>query len=57
MRGAAPAILGRMTLDLSHFDAAIVDLDGTLVDTLGDFTAALKAGRAPGGLVPHIGAA
>jgi phosphoglycolate phosphatase len=32
-----------MTLDLSHFDAAIVDLDGTLVDTLGDFTAALNA--------------
>jgi phosphoglycolate phosphatase len=43
VRGAAPAILGRMTLDLAHFDAAIVDLDGTLVDTLGDFTAALNA--------------
>ena len=32
-----------MTLDLAHFDAAIVDLDGTLVDTLGDFVAALNA--------------
>jgi len=28
---------------LSHFQAAIVDLDGTLVDTLGDFDAALNA--------------
>ncbi len=28
---------------LSHFQAAIVDLDGTLVDTLGDFEAALNA--------------
>jgi len=27
--------------DLSRFDAAIIDLDGTLVDTLGDFVAAL----------------
>jgi phosphoglycolate phosphatase len=26
----------------AHFDAAIVDLDGTLVDTLGDFVAALN---------------
>jgi phosphoglycolate phosphatase len=26
-----------------HFDAAIVDLDGTLVDTLGDFSVALNA--------------
>lgn len=32
-----------MNLHLAHFDAAIVDLDGTLVDTLGDFTAALNA--------------
>lgn len=26
----------------THFDAAIVDLDGTMVDTLGDFVAALN---------------
>ena len=39
-----------MTLDLAHFDAAIVDLDGTLVDTLGDFTAALNAMLADLGL-------
>lgn len=26
-----------------HFDAAIIDLDGTMVDTLGDFSAALNA--------------
>lgn len=31
-----------MRPDLSLFDAAIVDLDGTLVDTLGDFVAALN---------------
>ncbi len=29
-------------LDLSRFDAAIVDLDGTMVDTLGDFVAAIN---------------
>ncbi|MDN8614699.1 phosphoglycolate phosphatase [Variovorax ginsengisoli] len=29
-------------IDLSRFDAAIVDLDGTLVDTLGDFVVALN---------------
>ncbi len=28
--------------DLSRFDAAIVDLDGTMVDTLGDFAEALN---------------
>ncbi|RQO38920.1 phosphoglycolate phosphatase [Variovorax sp. KBW07] len=28
--------------DLSRFDAAIVDLDGTMVDTLGDFAASLN---------------
>ena len=31
-----------MPLDLSHFDAAIVDLDGTLVDTIGDFVVSLN---------------
>ncbi len=31
-----------MPLDLSAFDAAIVDLDGTMVDTLGDFDAVLN---------------
>ena len=31
-----------MRLNLSRFDAAIVDLDGTMVDTLGDFSAALS---------------
>ena len=32
-----------MRLSRATFDAAIVDLDGTLVDTLGDFVAALAA--------------
>ena len=31
-----------MKLDLMNLDAAIVDLDGTLVDTLGDFCVALN---------------
>jgi phosphoglycolate phosphatase len=31
-----------MTINLSQFDAAMVDLDGTMVDTLGDFVAALN---------------
>ena len=31
-----------MSLKHSLFDAAIVDLDGTLVDTLGDFVVALN---------------
>ncbi len=30
-------------LTRAHFDAAMVDLDGTLVDTLGDFVAAVNA--------------
>lgn len=37
-------------LNLSDFDAAIVDLDGTMVDTLGDFVAALNAMLADLGL-------
>ncbi len=32
-----------MPINLANFDAAIVDLDGTMVDTLGDFVAALDA--------------
>jgi len=31
-----------MPLDLTQFDAAIVDLDGTMVDTLGDFEVAVN---------------
>jgi len=31
-----------MSLDLANFDAAIIDLDGTLVDTIGDFLIALN---------------
>ena len=45
-----------MTLELSAFDAAIVDLDGTLVDTVGDFVAALNAMLADLGL-PTVDAA
>ncbi len=37
---------------LSTFEAAIVDLDGTLVDTLGDFDAALNATLTELGLPP-----
>ena len=29
-------------IDFSRFDAAIIDLDGTMVDTLGDFVVALN---------------
>ena len=47
-----PAILTRSLLPL---DAAIVDLDGTMVDTLGDFHAALTRTLAELGL-PGIGA-
>jgi phosphoglycolate phosphatase len=32
-----------MPVRLTQFDAAIIDLDGTLVDTVGDFDAALNA--------------
>jgi phosphoglycolate phosphatase len=42
-------------LALDRFDAAIVDLDGTMVDTLGDFTVALNAMLAELGL-PAIAA-
>ena len=38
-------------LPRSQYDAAIVDLDGTMVDTLGDFVAALKLMLAE--LLPH----
>ena len=31
-----------MSFDFSRFDAAIVDLDGTMVDTLGDFAVSLN---------------
>ncbi len=37
----APA-LNILPLDLSSFDAAIIDLDGTMVDTIGDFVVALN---------------
>lgn len=35
-------MLMRMNIDLSSIDAAIVDLDGTMVDTIGDFVVALN---------------
>ena len=41
-----------MSLDLSHIGAAIVDLDGTMVDTLGDFEHALARTLADLGLQP-----
>ena len=34
--------MSRAVIDLARFDAAIVDLDGTMVDTVGDFDAALN---------------
>ena len=34
--------MNSISFDLSNFDAAIVDLDGTMVDTLGDFVVALN---------------
>jgi phosphoglycolate phosphatase len=34
--------VSRVAIDWSRFDAAIVDLDGTMVDTVGDFEAALN---------------
>lgn len=44
-----------MICNRSAFDAAIVDLDGTMVDTLGDFVVALKLMLAE--LLPHDAAA
>jgi len=35
-------VLNSFSFDLSTFDAAIVDLDGTMVDTIGDFVVALN---------------
>lgn len=35
-------VLNSISFDHSRFDAAIVDLDGTMVDTLGDFAEALN---------------
>ncbi|HYE70053.1 MAG TPA: phosphoglycolate phosphatase [Aquabacterium sp.] len=34
--------MSRAAIDLARFDAVIVDLDGTMVDTVGDFDAALN---------------
>lgn len=34
--------MNSISFDLSRFDAAIVDLDGTMVDTLGDFAVSLN---------------
>jgi phosphoglycolate phosphatase len=42
-----------LSLDLSNFDAAIVDLDGTMIDTIGDFVVALNRMLDELGL-PHI---
>ena len=42
-----------LSLDLSNFDAAIVDLDGTMIDTIGDFVVALNLMLDELGL-PHI---
>ena len=39
-------------MNRQDFDAAIVDLDGTMVDTLGDFELALGAALAEIGLPP-----
>lgn len=37
------ALLNSISVHHLHLDAAIVDLDGTMADTLGDFVAALEA--------------
>jgi len=36
------SVLNSITLNHNNFDAAIIDLDGTMVDTLGDFAQALN---------------
>ncbi len=41
-----------MSLDLSNIAAAIVDLDGTMIDTVGDFEQALERTLAELGLAP-----
>jgi hypothetical protein len=41
-----------ISFDLSRIDAAIVDLDGTMVDTVGDFEQALARTLADLGLPP-----
>lgn len=46
------AALGPAALGPAAFDAAIVDLDGTMVDTIGDFVVALNAALAEHGLAP-----
>jgi phosphoglycolate phosphatase len=44
--------LDTLRTDLSRFDAAIVDLDGTMVDTVGDFEVALRLALADLGWPP-----
>ena len=39
-----------LPLNPAAFDAAIIDLDGTMVDTLGDFAQALGTDGPVGGL-------
>ncbi len=41
-----------MPLPRTHFEAAIVDLDGTMVDTVGDFEVALRLALADLGWPP-----
>jgi phosphoglycolate phosphatase len=49
-RPMQPSFLRTLQFHSSSIDAAIVDLDGTMVDTLGDFVAALHAMLADLGL-------
>jgi phosphoglycolate phosphatase len=48
--GAARPVAGSAAGSAAGFDAALVDLDGTLVDTVGDFEAALVSALAELGL-------